>query len=153
MSSGDEASGGLPLKLTSLVRVDSKGRVTIPQTIREALGIDVGMTMVVIADIDRREIVLAPVSSDVSKLYEFVVDIADVTGALAKLTSKLAELGIDIITSKCASIVRAEIASCTIICDISKAKNADIERIRRELEEIDVIRHVKVRPLGGSLII
>jgi len=111
LPSDESQQGGLPLKLTSLVRVDSKGRVTIPQTIREALGIDVGMTMVVIADIDRREIVLAPVSSDTSKLYEFVIDIADVTGALAKLSGKMAELGIDIVTSKCASIVRAELAS------------------------------------------
>ena len=150
MPSDESQQGGLPLKLTSLVRVDSKGRVTIPQTIREALGIDVGMTMVVIADIDRREIVLAPVSSDTSKLYEFVIDIADVTGALAKLTGKMAELGIDIVTSKCASIVRAELASCTIVGDLTRAKTDDINEIRREIESLDVIRHVKIRPLGGS---
>jgi AbrB family looped-hinge helix DNA binding protein len=150
VNSAESQEGGLPLKLTSLVRVDSKGRVTIPQTIREALGIDVGMTMVVIADIDRREIVLAPVSSGTSKLYEFIIDIADVTGALAKLTGKMAELGIDIVTSKCASIVRAELASCTIVADLTRAKSDDINYIRRELESLDVIRHVKIRPLGGS---
>jgi len=140
---------GVPLRFTALVRVDTKGRVTIPQTIREAIGIDAGMTVVIIADVDKREVILTPVSPDTSKLYEIIVDLLDVTGALAKLTGKLAELGVDIVATKCASIVRAELASCTIIGDFTQAKKG-VEEVKRELEAVDVVRHVKIKSIGTT---
>ncbi|MCE4620736.1 MAG: ACT domain-containing protein [Desulfurococcales archaeon] len=132
------------MRLTSLAKVDSKGRVTIPQTMREALDIEPGMVVVLIADLDKREITVSPVSASLKDVYELEVELLDKPGALAKLTQKLAELGIDIIATRCASIARGESGNCTLVVDLSRAKT-DPEELRRQIEELDVVMLAKLK--------
>jgi len=132
------------MRFVGLVKVDSKGRITIPQAIRGALDIDTGMYLVLIADLKKREIVISPVTG-ATKMYQVDIELLDKPGALAKLTSKLAELGADIITSKCTSIARGETGECTIIVDLDRAK-VDAEKLKEELEKLDVVTVVKIRP-------
>jgi len=131
-------------RLSEVVKVDSKGRVTIPQAIREALGVEPGMLMALIADFDKREIVLSPIATRTEAIYEFDVNLVDRPGALAAVTSVLAKHKADIIASKCASIARGEEASCTLIVDMSVA-DIDADTIRKELEGLDVVLQVKMR--------
>lgn len=131
-------------RLSEVVKVDSKGRVTIPQAIREALGVEPGMLMALIADFDKREIVLSPIATRTEAIYEFDVNLVDKPGALAAVTGVLAKHKADIIASKCASIARGEEASCTLIVDMSTA-DIDADTIRKELEGLDVVLQVKMR--------
>ena len=130
-------------RLVSMVKVDSKGRITIPQPVREALDIDVGMLLVLIADLEKREIVVTPISR-AENVYQIDVELLDKPGALAKLTNKLAELGADIVASRCASISRGETGECTLIVDLGRAGIA-VEKLREELEKLDVVTMVRVR--------
>ncbi|MEB3806894.1 MAG: AbrB/MazE/SpoVT family DNA-binding domain-containing protein [Desulfurococcales archaeon] len=132
------------MRLTSLAKIDSKGRVTIPQTIREALDIEPGMIVVLLADLDRREIIISPISASSKYIYEIEVEMMDKPGALAMLTQKLAEMHIDIVATRCAAISRGESGNCTVIVDVSKAK-ASIEDVKRALEELDVVTLVRIR--------
>ncbi len=132
------------MRLTALAKVDSKGRITIPQAIREALDIEPGMLVVLLADLQRREIIVSPVVSALKNVFEVDVELYDKPGALAKLTQTLAELNADIIATRCASIARGETASCTIIVDLSKS-NYGPDDIRRRLEELDVVTVVKIK--------
>ncbi|MCE4600544.1 MAG: AbrB/MazE/SpoVT family DNA-binding domain-containing protein [Desulfurococcales archaeon] len=132
------------MRLTSLAKIDSKGRVTIPQTIREALDIEPGMIVVLLADLDRREIIISPISASSKYIYEIEVEMMDKPGALAMLTQKLAEMHIDIVATRCAAISRGESGNCTVIVDVSKAK-AGIEDVKRALEELDVVTLVRIR--------
>ncbi len=139
------------IRLTAIVKVDSKGRVTIPQTVRESLGISPGMTLALIADIDRREILISPISEKSARVYEIVVEMVDRPGALAMVTKALAEQGVDIIASRCASILRGKAGSCTLIVDMTTAK-ADPDKIREILENLDVVRYVRIRGFNvGSI--
>ncbi len=137
------------MRLVSLVKVDSKGRITIPQTVREALDIDTGMVLVLIADIEKREILISPVSK-AENIYQIEVELYDKPGALAKLTSKLAELGVDIVTSKCASIARGETGECTVIVDLGKS-HVSPDEVRTALENLDVVTVVKIRPFEQAV--
>jgi len=132
------------LKLTALVKVDSKGRITIPQPIREALDIEAGMLVVLIADLQKREIIVSPVFAGSEHLYEIEVELKDKTGALAKLTDTIASMGADIVAARCASVSRFESANCIIVVDTSRAK-IDGETLRRKLEELDIVTLVKVK--------
>jgi AbrB family looped-hinge helix DNA binding protein len=130
--------------MTSLVKVDSKGRITIPQPIREALGIQPGMLVVLIADIERGELVVSPVASSGDQLYTFEIEFRDVAGSLAKLLAVFAGAKADILASRCASIIRGETAGCTIVADFSKAEKSP-DKVAKELEALDVVNVVRLR--------
>lgn len=131
-------------RLSDVVKVDSKGRITIPQAVREALGVEPGMLMALIADFDKREIIVSPIATKPEAVYELDLNLVDRPGSLAAVTGVLAKHKADIIASKCASIARGEEASCTIIVDMSMS-DVDADSIKRELEDLEVVIQVRLR--------
>jgi looped-hinge helix DNA binding domain, AbrB family len=131
-------------RLTGLVKVDSKGRITIPQTIRESLGIEAGMLVAMLADTEKKEIIVSPIMAENAKVIQIEVTMQDRPGALAKVSSKLSELKVDIIANRCTSITRREEGECTFIVDISQS-STDVEGIRKALEGLDVVTQVMIR--------
>ncbi len=134
------------MRLSEIVKVDSKGRVTIPLVVREALNIVEGMNLILIADPERREIVLTPLPSSEGRLYELRIEFKDIPGALAKTSEKLAELGVDQITTQCTTVKRGEYAECIIIVDLSNSK-VDINELKNILSSLPEIRFIQVKPL------
>jgi AbrB family looped-hinge helix DNA binding protein len=134
------------MRLSEIVKVDSKGRVTIPLVVREALNIVEGMNLIMIADPEKREIVITPLPSSEGRLYELRIEFKDVPGALAKTSEKLAELGVDQITTQCTTVKRGEYAECIIIVDLSNAK-IDINELKNILSSLPEIRFIQVKPL------
>ena len=131
-------------RLSDVVKVDSKGMITIPQAVREALGVEPGMLMALIADFDKREIIVSPIATKPEAVYELDLNLVDKPGSLAAVTGVLAKHKADIIASKCASIARGEEASCTLIVDMSMS-DVDADSIKRELEELEVVIQVRLR--------
>jgi AbrB family looped-hinge helix DNA binding protein len=131
-------------RLTGLVKVDSKGRITIPQTIRESLGIEAGMLVAMLADAEKKEIIVSPIMAENAKVVQIEVTMQDRPGALAKVTSKLSDLKVDIVANRCTSITRREEGECTFIVDISQS-STDVEGIRKALEGLDVVTQVMIR--------
>jgi len=131
-------------RLTGLVKVDSKGRITIPQTIRESLGIEAGMLVAMLADAEKKEIIVSPIMAENAKVVQIEVTMQDRPGALAKVTSKLSDLKVDIIANRCTSITRREEGECTFIVDISQS-STDVEGVRKALEGLDVVTQVMIR--------
>jgi len=134
------------VKLSEIVKVDSKGRVTIPLVVREALNIIEGMNLILIADPEKREIVLTPLPSGESKLYELRIEFKDVPGALARTSEKLAELGVDQITTQCTTVKRGEYAECILIIDLGPAK-VGIDELKSQISSLPEVRFIQVKPL------
>ncbi len=132
------------LRISGLVKVDSKGRITIPQTMRENLGIEPGMLVVLLADSEKKEILISPILTEGAKVIELNIDLKDEPGALARLIDKMAEYKVDIITNKCMSITRKEEGECTFIVDVSQSA-IDIEKLKSELESVDIVTQVRLR--------
>ncbi|MEB3691376.1 MAG: AbrB/MazE/SpoVT family DNA-binding domain-containing protein [Caldisphaeraceae archaeon] len=132
------------LRISGLVKVDSKGRITIPQTMRENLGIEPGMLVVLLADSEKKEILISPILTEDAKVIELNIDLKDEPGALARLIDKMAEYKVDIITNKCMSITRKEEGECTFIVDVSQSA-IDIEKLKSELESVDIVTQVRLR--------
>jgi len=131
-------------RITGLVKVDSKGRITIPQTMRENLGIEPGMLVALLADSDKKEIVISPILSENAKVLELSIDMVDKPGSLAKVIDKIAEYKIDIIANRCTSITRREEGECTFIIDISQS-SIDADKLKSALESIDIVTQVRVK--------
>lgn len=134
------------MKIKEIVKVDGKGRITIPLIIRDTLDIREGMSVLLIADTDKKELIVSPISG-VARLCEIEVEIEDRPGALAEIANLLAKHGIDMVITRCTSIKRGENAECLIVVDISRSGVSSEDELRRVLETAEPIRIVKVRPL------
>jgi len=97
-----------------------------------------------LADTEKKEIIVSPIMAENAKVIQIEVTMQDRPGALAKVTSKLSELKVDIIANRCTSITRREEGECTFIVDISQS-TTDVEGIRKALEGLDVVTQVMIR--------
>jgi len=111
---------------------------------RENLGIEPGMLVALLADSDKKEIVISPILSENAKVLELSIDMVDKPGSLAKVIDKIAEYKIDIIANRCTSITRREEGECTFIIDISQS-SIDADKLKSALESIDVVTQVRVK--------
>ena len=132
------------MRLTAIVKVDSKGRITIPQTMRETIGVEPGMLMAVIADTDKREIIVSPIYGKGNIIYEVEVTLIDRPGAIAQVADALARSNIDVIAQRCTTIMRGQEGSCTIIVDMSKSPLSE-EELKNLLVRLDVVTQVRVK--------
>ncbi len=134
------------MRITSLVKVDSKGRVTIPLFIREALDIQEGRHLIVIADVDKKEILLTPISSKGESIYEIKVELQDKPGALAEFSRMLKELGFDQLMIRCSTIKRGEIGECISIAEPIE-EGVSPEKVKEALESSDIVYFVSIKKL------
>jgi len=136
------------LKIKELVKVDSKGRITIPLSVREAFDIREGMNLLVVADTDEKSITLSPVPEK-AKLVEIIVRVEDRPGVLATISRSLADNGVDIVFIKCGVIRRGELGECTIIADVANSIIEDVEGLRNILLKLEPVKNVETRFVSG----
>jgi AbrB family looped-hinge helix DNA binding protein len=108
--------------MSDIVRIDARGRVTLPASIRDAVHISEGMYVLLLADLERKEIRLIPFADPEAQLYEIHITLADVPGALAKTAQILARAHVDLLSSESRTLQRGKSAEWFIIADISKCK-------------------------------
>ena len=138
------------MKIKEIVKVDSKGRITIPLVIREALDIREGMNVLLIADTGKKEVIVSPISEE-ARLLEIEFEMEDRPGALAEVVSELARQGVDMVITRCTALKRGETAECLVVADISKSTITTEKELERLLNRLEPIRMVKVRSFQKSL--
>lgn len=138
---------GKKLRIVEFLRVDSKGRVTIPRTVREALNIIEGGYVIMIADLNKNEIVLTPGGGGAGKVMELRINFKDVKGKLAEISEKLVDMGIDQISTNCRTIKKGEEAECLLIVEIPE--NLEPEDVEKRLLDIEGIKEVLLLPIPG----
>src|SRR3989338_6811161 len=98
------------------VKVDSKGRIIIPNSFRESLGIKMGENIEAYLDSENCRILLFPIEKKTSKL---IVEFGDVPGSLAKVAAILARNKVDLVYTSSRSLKRRKEAEWEIIADFS----------------------------------
>ncbi len=134
------------MKFKELVRVDSKGRITIPLSIREALGIREGMNILLFADLDEKKIFLSPIP-DRAKLVEINITVEDRPGVVAEISKTLADNGIDIVALKCVVIKRGEIGECSFIVDLSKSLILNTDDLKELIMNLEFVRDASINEI------
>jgi AbrB family looped-hinge helix DNA binding protein len=108
------------MRMTEIVRVDSRGRITMPSSIREAVKLSEGMYVMLIADLDKKEIRIAPFADPEAKLVELSITFSDMPGALAKSARILADEGVDLLSSESRTLRRGKSAEWVVVADVSR---------------------------------
>jgi len=140
-------SRGIITKLSEIVRVDSRGRIIIPSSLRSGLGLSEGTYLMLVADLDKKEATLVPFAHAGAKLAEFQIGFGDSPGALAKAAASLAELGVDLLSSQSRTLRRGELAEWYVIGDVSTCRVGIVE-LQRTLEKERSIKSVRISLLA-----
>lgn len=110
------------MRMTEIVRIDSRGRITMPSPIREAIRFSEGMYVLLIADLDKKVIRVVPFADPEAKLVEISITLSDIPGALAKSANILADEGVDLLSSESRTLRRGKTAEWIVIADVSRCK-------------------------------
>jgi len=99
--------------------VDEKGRVLIPQSIRDALNLKAGEKVVLEMDRIGNFVKIEPAHE--KKLLKLHILLSDKPGALASAASALAKIHVDLVSTQSHSSNRGEAAEWTVECNPGKA--------------------------------
>lgn len=110
--------------------VDEKGRVLIPQSMRDALNLKPGEKVVLELE-DNSAVRVEPARE--KKLLKLKILLADSPGALAQAAVALAKLGVDLVSTNSHSSRRGEAATWEVECNPGKAT---VAQIRRALSDV-----------------
>lgn len=132
------------MRMTEIIRIDAKGRVTFPMSVREALGLREGMYVMAIADLDRKEVSIIPFADPEAKLVEFQVSFSDVPGALAKVAKVLADANVDLLASESRTLHRGEAAEWTAVADVSKC-SCGLKELQKRILKNGAAKSVEVQ--------
>ncbi len=108
----------------SVSSVDEKGRVLIPQSLRDAANLKSGEKVVLEFDSKRKAVVIEPAHE--KKLLRLEILLADSPGSLASAASVLAKLGVDLVSTQSHSSQRGKAAEWVVECNPGKASGAQI---------------------------
>ena len=132
------------MRMTEIVRVDSRGRITMPSPIREAVSLAEGMYVMLIADLDQKEIRIAPFADPEAKLVELSITFSDTPGALAKSASILADEGVDLLSSESRTLRRGKSAEWVVVADVSRCR-CKLEELEQKIVGEGAAKEVKFR--------
>lgn len=132
------------MRMTEIVRVDSRGRVTMPSSIREAVKLSEGMYVMLIADLDKKEVRISPFADPEAKLVELSITFSDIPGALAKAANILAEEGVDLLSSESRTLRRGKSAEWVVVADVSRCR-CKLEELMQKIVEEGAAKEAKFR--------
>jgi AbrB family looped-hinge helix DNA binding protein len=130
--------------MTEIVRIDSRGRITMPSHLREAVRLSEGMYVMLIADLDEKEVRIVPFADPEAKLVEFRIAFSDMPGALAKAANILASMGVDLLSSESRTLRRGKSAEWVVVADVSRCK-CKLEVLEQKIIEGGAAKEVKSR--------
>ena len=133
--------------MSEIVRLDSRGRITLPSFIRETTGIFEGTYVMLIVDLENKEVRLSPFADPDAQLVEFHFILADTPGALAQVAAILAETKIDLLSASSRILKRGDSAEWTVITDISQCKYP-LDEIQNRILSEEVVNQVTYRTLS-----
>ena len=103
--------------------LDEKGRVVIPQSIRDNLNIKAGELLIVSSS--NNSIIIEPAHE--KKLLHLEIGLSDEPGSLAKAATALAKINVDLVSTSSRSSRRGEIAIWSVECNSGKTNLSQIK--------------------------
>jgi len=106
--------------MNSIIRLDTRGRLVIPNEFREILNLKEGDDVLMSLDAKIDTLTISPIYGVPKDLVKMEIEFGDTPGCLAKIAEKIANLKIDLVMTESKSSQRGKKARWSIIGDISK---------------------------------
>ena len=132
--------------MNSVIRLDTRGRLVIPNEFRESLDLKEGDSVLLSLDTQNNTINISPLYGENEYLVKMEIKFKDKPGSLAKVATKLAELGVDLIMTESKSFERGKKARWDIIADISKLTLSPQE-VRNELIDTGFVEDASIKQI------
>ncbi len=123
------------------VKVDSKGRIIIPSSFRDVLGIKFGENIVAQLDKKNSRLILFPIQKKTKKMS---IILGDAPGSLAKTAMILAKNKVDLVYTESRSSKRNKEAEWFIVADFSKT---NLNKLKTDLKKEKTIKKFKIETL------
>ena len=132
--------------MNSVIKLDTRGRLVIPNEFREALDLKEGDNVLVSFDSESNTISINPIYGEEEYLVKMEIKFKDKPGSLAKVASKLANMRVDLIMTESKSYERGKKARWDIIADISKL-TLSAQEIRNELINTGFVEDASIKQI------
>ena len=133
--------------MNSVIRLDTRGRLVIPNEFRESLDLKEGDNVLVSLDSKTNTITISPIYGKENNLIKMEIEFGDSPGCLAKTATKLAELKIDLIMTESKSFERGTKARWDIIADISKS-GLSSKQLKEELMKTNFVEQASITSIS-----
>ena len=133
--------------MNSIVRLDTRGRLVLPNEFREKLNLKEGDEVLISLDTKTDTITISPTYGKTSDLVKIEIEFGDTPGCLAKIANKIADLKIDLIMTESKSSQRGKRARWDIIADISKCSYS-INQIKQLLLQSGFVESVSITKIS-----
>lgn len=133
--------------MNSIIKLDTRGRLVIPNEFREILDLKEGDNVLISLDPKTNTISISPIYGEENDLVKMEIEFGDSPGCLAKIATKLAELKIDLIMTESKSFERGTKARWDIIADISKSDFL-INQIKNELLKTNFVEQASITQIS-----
>ena len=137
--------------MNSIIKLDTRGRLVIPNEFREMLNLKEGDEVILSLDSKTDTLVISPTYGKPTDLVKIEIEFGDVPGCLAKIAKKIADLKIDLIMTESKSSQRGKKARWDIVADISKCSNS-INQIKQLLLQSGFVESLSITKIArGSV--
>jgi AbrB family looped-hinge helix DNA binding protein len=133
--------------MNSIIKLDTRGRLVIPNEFREALNLKEGDEVLISLDRKTDTLTISPIYGKPSDLVKMEIEFGDTPGCLAKIAEKVADLKIDLIMTESKSSQRGKRARWDVIADISKCSNS-INEIKQLLMQSGFVESVSITKIA-----
>ena len=107
--------------MNSIVRLDTRGRLVIPNEFRGPLNLKEGDEVLLSLDQKTDTITISPIYGKPQDIIKMEIEFSDTPGCLARIAQKIADMNIDLVMTESKSSQRGNTARWTIISDLSKS--------------------------------
>jgi AbrB family looped-hinge helix DNA binding protein len=135
--------------MNSIIRLDTRGRLVIPNEFRENLNLKEGDEVLISLDSKTDTIIISPIYEKLKDLVRMEIEFGDYPGSLAKIAKKIAVLKIDLLLTESKSSQRGKKARWDIIADISKCKSS-VHEIKQKLLQSGFIEDINITKIARS---
>ncbi len=133
--------------MNSIIRLDTRGRLVIPNEFRETLDLKEGDEVLMSLDSKTDTLIISPIYGEPTNLVRIEIEFGDTPGCLAKIAQKIADLKIDLVMSESKSSQRGKKARWSIIADISKY-NQSTNELKQMLMQSGLVESLSITKIA-----
>lgn len=133
--------------MNSIIRLDTRGRLVIPNEFREHLDLKEGDEVLMSLDSKTDTLLISPIYGESINLVRIDIEFGDTPGCLAKIAQKIADLKIDLVMTESKSSQRGKKARWSIIADISNCVQS-INEIKQLLLQSGLVESLSITKIA-----